>query len=730
MADVYFELENCYGIPKFNDIFTFSADKKAHMIYAPNGIMKTSFANTLRDICSGKETKDCFYPSRKTTRIVKYTNKDGNDVLPDSIMVIEPYSDTYKSENVSVLLANEDLKREYERIHQDIAEKMSQLLSSVAKKSGKRDTNKLIAEDYGYSEKDIFQCLEYIYDTYWGQEFLDLSEIKYGNIITPDAETILKDPTIAAQLKSYIEQYEKLLTSSNVFQTIFNHTSAEDTLKTLGKGGFFKAKHRVLLSGSTEPLDEKQFKSTIETEKKRIIDTDLADEFKKLDDMLSAKAGTKNLRDFIFANKEVIPELLQFDEFKKKLWVSYLLSANELFQIAILSYKHNSKRLKEIIQEARDKISDWNLVVEQFNDRFSNMPFTLLIKNKDDVVLKSEMPVVSFIYKNRGDEIEVPENDLLQHLSNGEKKALYLLNIIFEIEARKSIQKPTLLIMDDIADSFDYRNKYAIIEYIKDIVDCNIFMPIILTHNFDFYRTVASRINIKPTSNFVNKSSLKVELTHGQYFENVFDSWRSQVYKNNPIFISSISFIRNIIEYTCGRKDNDYKNLTSLLHYKTHTENGIWLTSAVTVQDLINVYIEYWNRDENSFCQDRTKKVIDLLMETAEEIVLNCANPIAIENKIVLSIAIRLLTEKYMISRINDSTQTESISGNQTRVLRDLLHFNRTSADDRKIEEIIDRVLIITSENIHINSFMYEPIVDMSLDELITLYNNIKTHLI
>ena len=28
-----------------------------------------------------------------------------------------------------------------------------------------------------------------------------------------------------------------------------------------------------------------------------------------------------------------------------------------------------------------------------------------------------------------------------------------------------------LIIFDDIADSFDYKNKYAIIEYLKDIKD-------------------------------------------------------------------------------------------------------------------------------------------------------------------------------------------------------------------------------------------------------------------
>ena len=51
----------------------------------------------------------------------------------------------------------------------------------------------------------------------------------------------------------------------------------------------------------------------------------------------------------------------------------------------------------------------------------------------------------------------------------GEKKALYILNIIFEVEARKKTRTETIFVFDDIADSFDYRNKYAIIQYMHDI---------------------------------------------------------------------------------------------------------------------------------------------------------------------------------------------------------------------------------------------------------------------
>jgi energy-coupling factor transporter ATP-binding protein EcfA2 len=358
------------------------------------------------------------------------------------------------------------------------------------------------------------------------------------------------------------------------------------------------------------------------------------------------------------------------------------------------------------------------------------MPYALNVENKEDVILQKELPSISFKYKDRGETTTVAEHELLQRLSNGEKKALYLLNIIFEIEARKELSRRTLLIMDDIADSFDYRNKYAIIEYIKEIVENDLFMPIILTHNFDFYRTVAGRVNIKNNSNFVNKSNEMIELIHGQYFENVFDSWRGQIYKNSAVFIASIAFLRNIVEYIDGKEDAIYKNLTSLLHFKKNPGDGYIATDVMTNDQLIGWYSDELNHERDRFEQNKAQKVIDLIFTTAESIMGKPDGTVNIENKIVLSIAIRQKAERYMIERVNDDSMTDAITGNQTRELRNMIEFNLNNSADRKVKEVIERVLIITSENIHINSFMYEPIVDMSLGELKKLYVDVEQHLI
>ena len=730
MPKIYIDLINCYGIPKFMYTFQFDSDRsRAHLIYAPNGVMKTSFANTLSDICTDKESKDCFYPERETKRIVKFEDCNGIDLTKKDILVIEPYAENYKPENLSILLANEELKEEYERIHREINEKTTRVFSALNNLSGKRSSEVILSQDFDYQPKYIFECLEKIYSEYNCVEIIDFSQIKYGKLFTTDSEKILSDSVVIIRLQSYIEQYEKLLSESSVFKVAFNHNSAEDVLITLAKEGFFKADHKVLLANTEVSVGECDFKKIIDDEKSRILDVELADEFKNIDTLLSSKAGTKALRDFIFENKEIIPELIDLKEFKKKIWISYLFKDASIFQEAILNYQNNKRRLAEIIEIAKSQTSKWNEVVSQFNERFSNMPFKLDISNRDDVVLKSKLPSVSFIYKDRGEETSVEEKELILHLSNGEKKALYLLNILFEIHARKEMNIPTFLIMDDVADSFDYRNKYAIIEYIKDIVDSELFMPVILTHNFDFYRTVAGRVEIKPTSNFVMKSETEVQLVHGQYFENVFDTWRTQVYTNNAVFLSSIAFVRNLIEYTNGRGSDTYNNLTSLLHFKKNVIDGIMATDSITNHEIATWYSLEWGRVYSEFKQIMNQPTINLIYQVADDILSSATDSIDIENKIILSIAIRQKAERYMVNRIGDDSKINSIRGNQTRRLRDLIQFDKTNSQDVKIQDIIERVLIVTSENIHINSFMYEPIVDMSLSELKKLYTNINAEL-
>ena len=80
----------------------------------------------------------------------------------------------------------------------------------------------------------------------------------------------------------------------------------------------------------------------------------------------------------------------------------------------------------------------------------------------------------------------------------------------------------------------------------------------------------------------------------------------------------------------------------------------------------------------------------------------------------------RIAAEKFMVAKINDSKFVASIESNQTQRL--ITKFRQTFASEAENLAILDRVALMTPENIHVNSFMYEPIVDMSDDHLKRLY--------
>ena len=87
--------------------------------------------------------------------------------------------------------------------------------------------------------------------------------------------------------------------------------------------------------------------------------------------------------------------------------------------------------------------------------------------------------------------------------------------MIFEIETRKTANQETLVIVDDLADSFDYRNKYAIIRYLKDISENGLFKLLIMTHNFDFFRTIESRFVGYASCLVATKNENSVSLAKG-----------------------------------------------------------------------------------------------------------------------------------------------------------------------------------------------------------------------
>ena len=114
----------------------------------------------------------------------------------------------------------------------------------------------------------------------------------------------------------------------------------------------------------------------------------------------------------------------------------------------------------------------------------------------------------------------------------------------------------------------------------------------------------------------------------------------------------------------------------------------------------------------------------DSIIVTEANACLTHGEGLNLENKIVLAIAIRLTAERFMIKKIDDQGFVAAIAASQTQRLigKYKLQFPQEAAIIKKL----DRVALMTPENIHVNSFMYEPIVDMADDHLKKLYTDVK----
>lgn len=733
MEKLELELENCYGINKLKENIEFAKinkktgmkeDINACLIYASNGTMKTSFANTFLDIENERETRDRIDPNNKTIRNIKI---DENEINKNDVLVIQAYVEGYESINKSKLLASKNLKKEYDEIWNDISKNKEIFLKEIKKISGISNLNEIEGEIInvfnGDKKEDFCEILERIKNEYKFEEIDILKNITYKELINEDIQKALSQKVITDALSDYMKKYNEILESSELYKPgIFDNTRAAITLKSLRDNSFFQANHKIVLENETV-LNEKQFEDKMqEVEDKILSDEDIKRNFKIIETTLDKKVGLRKFKDMLYKNQKLIPLLKDYGRLKKIVWINYFAKNIDKYNIIVNLYNDNKKKLKSIIKEAKEQSTLWEEVTDIFNDRF-NVPFKVKVVNQEDVILKEDALILKFVYKTETDEREINREQLEECLSNGEKKALYILNILYELKARELENKDYLVILDDIADSFDYKNKYAIIEYLNDIINVSPFKLIILTHNFDFYRSVASRLNLNNNKFFAIKHENEIVLKEGQYTKNVFLTWKSKI--NDPkIFISSIPFIRNIIEYMQGDNNNDYRLLTNLLHYKRTMKDKIKETENIYTSDLINVFSNYWNISKQSITIDTNKKVIDLIFEIANNIIIEkTLNEVLLENKIVLSIAIRLKAEIYMINKINDKNITDSIEQNQTRELMNNMNFN--IPDGKEIKAILEEVLIMTSENIHINSFMYEPIIDMSVEYLIKLYTKV-----
>lgn len=682
--------------------------------------MKTSFAQTMCDLSNNEESRDRIYTDRETERIIQ--DENNQKLQPEEVFVIKPYEADYESPKLSTLLVNKELKKEYDEILAEIEIKKEALLIELKKTSGlKTEVEEAVSQVFTKEKNKFLVALGRIENEILYEEKNDLEKISYNKIFNDKVEDFLNTKGFKEKLAEYTKIYDQILSNSTFFKKgIFNHYQASEIAKNLKSHGFFKAEHSVYVNSDTQKKEittEKQLEDLIQKEKETILSsTDLQKSFEEIDKKLKNE-DLRSFREYLLNNQDILPELSNLELFKEKLWKSYLVTHIELFKALMDVYNKGKKRIQEITDEASKQATRWQEVINIFNRRFS-VPFKVAIENKQDVILNRVSPNIQFQFQENGDSPRpIERNKLVEVLSNGEKRALYILNIIFEVEARKEEHQKTLFVIDDIADSFDYKNKYAIIEYLNDILHEGDFYQIILTHNYDFFRTVSGRLQLWGYNYNTIKSKDGIKFVKAEHYNNPFKKWIKNLDVDEKL-IASIPFVRNLAEF-CGHDEHETK-LTSLLHVKPDTH-------TLKVIDLQNIYREILHNKADLVLTNPQKNIIDLIFEVAEKISQDTEMEVELEKKIILSIAIRLKTEEFLIKKINDNIFVNELKNNQTLRLVEKYKslFKNTPAEQENIKTI-ERVNLMTPENIHINSFMYEPILDMSNEHLKNLYQEIQ----
>lgn len=740
MDELKMNLENCYGIQKLNQSIDYSNNNVA-VIYAPNGTMKSSLAKTFEAIRDRRPVEEKVFGYVSSYSIV---DENDTNIPSESIMVINPF-DENAYENQGLLMANDALRKQYLLIHKSIEEKKDNLYLEIKNKlkyssRSSFNTQGMMLADWGYSSKEEYKCMENIFNLLHDPRMnclLKEEELDYNALFNDKVYSMVTTGKTAELLEEYEKKYTELVDKSLFMQKgVIDHNNYGNISNTLNSNGFFEAKNEITLNakdGSAAVIvkSQKELDELIAKEKEQVLNTkELKELFEKINKLISKNKDTQAFNAFLQNHPDVVVEYKDVELFKKKVWVKAFTGCEAMLQELLTEYKKAQEDLAELRKKAKEETTDWKKALDLFAKRFY-VPFLIEASNQEDVILNQELPSFKYIfYDNRGSKEIAKERLIKDVLSTGERRAYYILNMIFQILVAQKEGNEKLIVMDDISESFDYKNKYAIIEYISDISSfVNIsgqktFKILILTHNFDFYRTLASRITKRGNSFIAFSDEGEIKFEKGQYTKNIFSNYKKKLEEgeHDNIVVASIPFVRNLIEYTEDDTNPDYILLTSVLHYKDDTQN-------ITLKQIQDIFNQYWCKKSNvNFADGRENELVyDLIMAEADKI--TDVEKLEIENKIILSIAIRLKAELYMKKRIlaDVPNGTDIISSIYSKKNQSawLIKAYRENINDG-IMSILDIVAMITPENIHLNSFMFEPILDMSSKKLYEVYQSVK----
>ena len=695
------KVENAFGIKSLH--LNLENDKKMYqeLIYSKNGSFKTSFSNTLYNLSNG------------TLENVFDRLTDEKAIL--DISILENGKEIKNFDNRFVVFSREI----YEQHSKLLSDYSSELETLTIDKKNSEYINELLTEETieirlqidnylkgtGLNFEillDMFSNLEDGYldriiqllNTIINHEAQDISEINIKKIYQK-AYDIVDQSEFQSKISNYIQVLENKI-NAQLFDKNFNENNCLQFINNVDKAKYLsETKSRGLFLKDKVYYDIDEVKKIFEEEIKKISkDPEIIEQSKEITKLMGTAKESEFLKESIQKNPLLVKQL---SAGRKNILLSYLKSSSIDYNYWLEVVKKAKKELNNVLKIAQDKQTNFERAIEIYKNRFHPI-FDIKIVNKAESMLGIKTPTITF-YHNRYCEIPVSETKLSQILSSGEKTTLNILKFIVEYENCKKYHP--FIILDDIVETFDYSNRYAFMEYINDLVNLDV-PTIVMTHNFEFYRTVSKRIpKLRKSVASANSNGVVDIQTNNRINKNMENVLKcSNIYD----FFCAIPYLREIKTILL----EDTKTLDSCLHYKENT-------SKLQIKDIL---LQFPSNAIKSLKIDENDIYMEKLFEIADS--LSGFDDFDIVKKTILSLSCRLLIERKIIA--NNFNLLTNINTNQTAQLLDLYGEKLFP----NVKKYLEAVQLSTPEFIHANAFMYEPLIDINGKYLFELYNQIK----
>lgn len=290
---IHFDFKNCFGIRRLQKEIDFKEKQSVAVIYAPNGMMKSSFAKTCD--CMSKENPgkgkkngsknpktpdkdpicDRLHPERHSLHIIKV---DGRVIAPSQIYVANPDQENFDaSRQVTDFLASKPLKEEYDQIVGQLESARKVFVKAAANVSQSSDIDIEIVEAFSRNDENVslYDCIGRIRGKLKGDK--PFYDFRFDDVFDDHGQVKRFLEENRDLLDVYVKQYNKLMNESDFFHVAGNGKSF-GTYQAIQMGKAFKGEeyftvgHRLMLKNDSPIRSVKEFNDRIETEKSKIFE--------------------------------------------------------------------------------------------------------------------------------------------------------------------------------------------------------------------------------------------------------------------------------------------------------------------------------------------------------------------------------------------------------------------------------------------------------------------------